>query len=177
MNNEICNADLCCLCVKVSSVREMSFRLKLDSDLCYHYRLSHLKLFLINSNFRRKCQNNNGSSCVGSGPGPQHARIYNSPCTCKFLRSRPRVYTESRPCSHSLWKTPTVLTDEAEYTMESDDRDLNRGLTGKRHASALASQEKSHKENSPVLFQPEEPGLAVLPVPQQDLFSLWLILQ
>lgn len=146
--NEKSATDLRFLCVKVSSVREMSFKLKLESDSLYHHRLSHLKPFLINSNFRRKCQTNNGSSCTGSGFGLQHTQMYNSSCTCKFLRSRTCGHTESLQCTHGLWKTPTVLTDEAEYTMEPEDRDLNRDLTGKQHASALAGQQTSHKENS-----------------------------
>lgn len=154
----------------------MSFRLKLESDSWNHYRLSRLKLFLINSNFRRECQNNNGPSCWGSGFGLQHAQIYDSPCACKSLRSHTHAHTDSLQCTHGLWKTPTVLTDEAEHTMEPEDRDLNRVLTGKQRASVLASQSRSRKENSPVLFQPEEPILAILLVLQRDLFSLWLIL-
>lgn len=164
--------------VKVSSVTEMSFRLKLESYSWYHYRLSPLKLFLINPNFLRKCQNNNSSSCTGVRLWPTtHADIRFSLRMQIFKVTYSCTHRKSLQTTHGLWKTPTVLTDEAEYTMEPEDRDLNRDLTGKQRASASASQRRSHKENSPVLFHPEEPVLAILPVQQRDLFSLWLILQ
>lgn len=87
-----------------------------------------------------------------------------------------RTHRLSAVHKHNSLKAPTVLPDEAANTMGPAERDLSCNLTGKQHASTLANQQTPHKENTLVLFQPEF-VLDILPVLQQDLFGLWLILQ